>query len=108
MLFWVLKGPHELRTLSNHTVEGRGHRVVIEGIDSSTFSPVTEESTDVTESTSSTSTLETETMDNKILTETTEFLRTTTLESDLLSTTTIFTTIAVCLLIQDITFSIVI
>ncbi|XP_033225792.1 uncharacterized protein LOC117178474 [Belonocnema kinseyi] len=80
--------------LSNHTVEGRGHRVVIEGIDSSTFSPVTEESTDVTESTSSTSTLETETMDNKILTETTEFLKTTTLESDLLSTTTTFTTIA--------------
>ncbi|XP_051159140.1 uncharacterized protein LOC127280274 [Leptopilina boulardi] len=80
--------PYEFQSLSNHTVEGRGHRVVIEGIDSSTFSPVTEEST-VAESTFASSTLETETMDNKILTETTEYPKTTTLESNLLTSTTL-------------------
>ncbi|XP_043479005.1 uncharacterized protein LOC122509212 isoform X2 [Leptopilina heterotoma] len=80
--------PYEFQSLSNYTVEGRGHRVVIEGIDSSTFSPVTEESA-VTESTFASSTLETETMDNKILTETTEYPKTTTFESNLPTSTTL-------------------
>lgn len=84
----IFKAPYEFQSLSNHTVEGRGHRVVIEGIDSSTFSPSTEESA-VAESTSTSSTLETETMDNKILTETTEYPKTTTLESNLLTSTTL-------------------